>query len=166
MPGLRDRNRDQVDPALPTRIQSFRILVTRFGDFHRLDVGGGMWDVGGTSWSTDLARTWKVGGQAGNRQRSGALAPGKDTGRPAVHARAAVQFHVRRAIPDVSTGTAGGAIRFGRLAHREEYQQCRRNASHRKTCDPATCTCSDPSSTTMRNTRPPKSTRIDAVTAL
>ena len=34
-----------------------------------------------------------------------------------------MQFNVRRSIPDVGTGTANGATRFGRLAQRKKDQQ-------------------------------------------
>jgi len=77
-----------------------------------------------------------------------------------------MQFNVRRTIPDISACSASYATRFRRLAHREKNHKSRSKASHRKTWAPATCTWSDPNSTTTRSTNPPKRTSTDAVATL
>jgi hypothetical protein len=72
-----------------------------------------MWEE--SDKGADLTRGRKVVRQARNRQWSRALILRKETRSSTVHARAAMQFNVRRPIPDVSTGTAGDATRLRRL---------------------------------------------------
>ena len=74
-----------------------------------------------------------------------------------------MKLHIQITIADVRTGSADRAARLGRLARGNEHRERRNDSFHRKICAPATYTCSEPNNTTTLRTKPPKSTRIDAV---
>ena len=65
--------------------------------------------------TTDLA-LGKICRQAGYREGTRALTPGKETWGAVVHARAAMQLNIWSAVSQVSAGPTNDATRFGRLA--------------------------------------------------
>lgn len=111
LPAFSDRQFDENDPELPTRITDLRLISSNVGERHR-DVRDGMWEEPDTVGST----LGKVSCQSGDRQRSGTLISWKEAWGIAVHQRSAVQLNVGIPVAGVSAGAADDTTRFRRLA--------------------------------------------------